>query len=249
MLFIMRSANFIFLTVLLFGCTFIDAYSQRDPCIICEPCLYMEFTVESNDQTTKSLQRKKVDISLVDPSLAKYWKESKEDFRTKSTKVKEQLNRNKESNVASYYIDPCDSGGGGCSVDMPYASNTSRCGPGSITLNASPGWGGNAVYWYETNISSVPIGYQSNLTVTVSSSRYYYVSTYDTYTGCESSRRAVHVAINAVPGYAYGQHKYRIGPGSITLTATPASGANTVGMHQIQEDLFWLHQQAILPHT
>ena len=224
----MRSANFIFLTVLLFGCTFIDAYSQRDPCIICEPCLYMEFTVESNDQTTKSLQRKKVDISLVDPSLAKYWKESKEDFRTKSTKVKEQLNRNKESNVASYYIDPCDSGGGGCSVDMPYASNTSRCGPGSITLNASPGWGGNAVYWYETNISSVPIGYQSNLTVTVSSSRYYYVSTYDTYTGCESSRRAVHVAINAVPGYAYGQHKYRIGPGSITLTATPASGANTV---------------------
>ena len=80
-------------------------------------------------------------------------------------------------------------------------SNRSRCGTGTVTLTASVGSNGNQVRWYAaSNGGSLLHTGTSYTTPGLSSSRTYYAETYNTSTGCRSSRKAITATINPVPG-------------------------------------------------
>ncbi len=62
-----------------------------------------------------------------------------------------------------------------------------RCGPGIVNLNASPGAGGNGVRWYDVPaIGGTPASTNSSFSPNVTSTKSYWVSTINTITGCET---------------------------------------------------------------
>ncbi len=109
-------------------------------------------------------------------------------------------------------------------------SDVSRCGSGSITLNATPGTSGNTIRWYTTPSggSHVHTGNsytRSNLTTTTT----YYAASYNSSTTCEDSdRKAITAIINPIPGNATGSGTTRCGSGVVTLSATPGSNGNSI---------------------
>ncbi|MBC5993402.1 Ig-like domain-containing protein [Pontibacter cellulosilyticus] len=116
--------------------------------------------------------------------------------------------------------------------DLPAITNGSTCGPGSVTLYAHFGNGGNAILWYTsaTGGSAFASGltYETpilNQTVT------YYVASYNTVTLCESARVPISATVYSVPSAtvsASGTTTFCQG-GEVTLTAnaTPAGGSYT----------------------
>jgi len=105
------------------------------------------------------------------------------------------------------------------------------CGTsGSAEIDATPGANGNTVRWYTAATGGSYIqqaGYY--ITPVLTSSTTYYITSYNTTTGCESSpRTAVTVNIYPVPAAPATTGAMRCTSGSVTLAATPASGANSI---------------------
>lgn len=100
----------------------------------------------------------------------------------------------------------------------PIASGASRCGTGTLTLNALST---ETIYWYTvaTGGSSVSTG-PSYTTPSISTSTTYYVETGD---NCRSSRIPVLAAIISNPSAPVLTSGNRCGPGTVTLTASSAS--------------------------
>lgn len=185
-----------------------------------DPCVSY-ITAQSptaNQQTAQAAktQSGKLKLSELDPALYKYWNESNEDKAAKIKKVESDLNAKKTVaskdvsgkniaspgtegvNVVTYQVDPCDDPGDpgpGCTISPPAIDSESTCGPGNVNLYAYPGSGGNSVRWYETDFSSEVISTSTTFTVYVTTSRYYYVSSYNTSNGCESTRIEVYVSV------------------------------------------------------
>lgn len=169
---------------------------QQDPCMA---TLYTEQTA-----TGPITKKKKESLSTLDPALAKYWKESTESTDKKVKKIEKELNAKKQQSVVTYLVEPCDPGGGGgtpCSISVPLIAveEATRCGAGLVTLSASPGSGGNVVYWYDALSDASPFSSGNTIEVYVTQSRAYYLSSYNTTTGCESSRMAMWVSISGPP--------------------------------------------------
>ena len=106
-------------------------------------------------------------------------------------------------------------------------TNTARCGAGSLTLTASPGTNGTVCRWYSSETSTTPLitsnSYTGNFTENVT----YYVSSYNTVTGCEGTRIAVPITIHPVPTIPLVSNAERCGAGEVTLNATPGDYATT----------------------
>lgn len=130
-----------------------------------------------------------------------------------------QVSVSPTSTVTDYHVTATD--GNNCSVTstpdisvtvnpappMPSASDVSRCGPGSVTLNAT-GTGGD-LKWYATNSSTTVLSTGASYTVSVTGDISYFVSEANTVTGCESPRKQVNVTVTAPPTLA-------ITPGGLT---------------------------------
>jgi RHS repeat-associated protein len=109
---------------------------------------------------------------------------------------------------------------------------TLLCTSGSTTLTVSASVHFNLVYWYgsqgpDTDAPVLANGF-SYTTPTISSNTNYYASVLSA-NGCESyPRLVVSATITSKPGIPTADPHYRCGPGTVTLTATPASPATAV---------------------
>ncbi|MDC6384616.1 DUF6443 domain-containing protein [Muricauda sp. SK9] len=109
-------------------------------------------------------------------------------------------------------------------------SNVERCGPGTVTLTASVGSGGNAIRWYSAASGGTLLHTGTSYTTpSISSTTSYYAQSYNSSTGCSaSSRKQIQAVVNTVPVEAGGSNVPRCGPGTVTLTATVGSGGNNI---------------------
>lgn len=185
---------------ILFTLIQLPAWAQQTNVV--DPCM-AELRTEQSLKGPVTVKNQ-VKLSSVDPALAKYWKESTESTESKIRKVETQLNSKKQAAAVTYVVEPCEPGGGGgtpCSIYPPLLTveEASRCGAGLVTLSASPGAGGNVVYWYEALNDASPFSSGNSVEVYVTQSRAYYLSSYNTTTGCESTRMAMWVSISAPP--------------------------------------------------
>lgn len=79
-------------------------------------------------------------------------------------------------------------------------SNVERCGPGSITVSASPGGGGNTIRWFSSATGGSVIGTGTTMTRTIGSTTDYYAESYNTSISCPAtSRKKITATINPVP--------------------------------------------------
>jgi len=100
----------------------------------------------------------------------------------------------------------------------PTSTNVSRCGPGSVTLNATSS---EQLYWYSAASGGTLLFTGSAFTTpSISSTTTYYVEAGNT---CRSSRISVQAIINAIPAAPSASNVSRCGPGVVTLTASSAS--------------------------
>lgn len=100
----------------------------------------------------------------------------------------------------------------------PTASNVSRCGQGSVTLNASST---EQVYWYDSaSGANLLFTGPSFTTPSITSTTTYYVEAGNT---CRSNRISVQAIINSIPAAPSASNVSRCGPGVVTLTATAGS--------------------------
>jgi gliding motility-associated-like protein len=103
---------------------------------------------------------------------------------------------------------------------IPTVTNASRCGTGSVILNASGTTDGNYI-WYGSNGMSEPLAGENNsayTTPSLTSTTDYYVSIVNAF--CESSLVQVTATINSVPGAPSTSNVSRCGSGLATLTAS-----------------------------
>lgn len=107
------------------------------------------------------------------------------------------------NNTTTYYAscyDPtsgCESGRAAVTGTVnlipnpPTAVNASRCGPGNLTLSANGCGTGTIARWYTTQTGGSPFYTGSSYSVYLNNTTTYWVSCYNTTTGCESTRTAV----------------------------------------------------------
>lgn len=108
----------------------------------------------------------------------------------------------------------------------PAAGNSSRCGPGTVTITAIPG-AGETVDWYANPTGGVPLlsGNTSFTTPSISSTTTYYAEARNIAAGCLSATRtAVTATVNPQPSAPAAGNNSRCGTGTITITATPSAG-------------------------
>ncbi len=104
-----------------------------------------------------------------------------------------------------------------------------RCGPGSVTIGASPNHPSNVVRWYTSSGGGTLLHTGNTFpTPSISVTTTYYAASYSTTTLCESSRIAVVATVNPLPTSPAANNSMRCGPGSITVSGTPATNANTL---------------------
>ena len=103
----------------------------------------------------------------------------------------------------------------------PYCSNTAV----PVTLTATPGNNGDACRWYNADQTYLNIQ-QNSYGQNLSASTNYYVTTYNTTTGCESDLKLMAVVINPVPATPVVSGQSRCGAGTVTFTGE-VSAPNT----------------------
>ncbi len=110
------------------------------------------------------------------------------------------------------------------------ATNNSRCGTGSITLNGTPGADTNNLNWYSSSTGGTLVNTGLGYVPTLSATTTFYIVGYQTSTGCESNAPRVPVVatINPYPGLPAGVSQNSCGSGALTLTATTGANGNAV---------------------
>ncbi len=118
-------------------------------------------------------------------------------------------------------------------------SDVNRCGPGPVTLTATPGSSANGIRWYTSGGALVGTD-NSFTTPSHFETTTYYAESYNTNTGCgtsTSSRKAIRAVINTIPGIASGADVSRCGPGTVTLSATPGANGHTIRWYDATDTL------------
>ncbi|HTH56911.1 MAG TPA: DUF6443 domain-containing protein [Cyclobacteriaceae bacterium] len=111
----------------------------------------------------------------------------------------------------------------------PSPTGAGRCNTGTVTLTASVGANGNVVRWYSVSSGGSPFTTGTSYTTpSLSSSTTYYVSSYNSTTGCESARVGVTATINPIPSLPSPVPGYSCGPGTVLLQATVGANGNQV---------------------
>lgn len=82
----------------------------------------------------------------------------------------------------------------------PVAPSVSRCGEGTITLNATGATGSQLYRWYDDPVLNTTVATGSTFTTpSLAISEIYYVSIFDPTTSCESSRTTVNATVTVFP--------------------------------------------------
>ncbi|MGJ3234670.1 DUF6443 domain-containing protein [Marivirga sp.] len=136
-------------------------------------------------------------------------------------------------------------------VSTPTTSSYGRCGPGVINLNPSVGSGGNTIRWYNNSSGGSHFTQTLEYAPDLSADQTYYISSYSTLTGCESSRVAINAVINPEPNVDAGSTlTYYEFENSVNLSGTGESpqGGNYSGSY-VNNDYFDLSQSGTGSYT
>ena len=133
-----------------------------------------------------------------------------------------------------YYVSAVNSGCEGDRVPVtatvnagPAASGTgaSRCGTGTVTLNASSATSGATFNWYTAAVGGSPVATGASYTTpSITATTIYYVSAVNG--GCEGDRVPVTATVNPVPPVS-GTGAARCGTGTVTLNASSTTSGAT----------------------
>lgn len=103
------------------------------------------------------------------------------------------------------------------------------CRPFSAVIRGSPGSGANQIRWFNSLTGGNLVGVGDSLTVTPISTTTYYAESFNTTTGClNATRIPVVVVVNTVGNPTYQNQVSVCAPDSVTLSATPGAGANSI---------------------
>jgi gliding motility-associated-like protein len=112
---------------------------------------------------------------------------------------------------------------------LPVASDTVHCGSSAFTLRSYISVNGTENRWYADSVTNTILSKSKNyITPVLNSSKSYYVSGYDSITGCESKRREIKVIIHNIPLLPTGSDMASCGKGQLLLTAQTGTYGNTV---------------------
>ncbi|MEQ5790809.1 hypothetical protein J4E06_07080 [Muricauda sp. NFXS6] len=112
-------------------------------------------------------------------------------------------------------------------------SNVERCGPGSVTLSASPGSGGNTIRWYTSVTGGSVIGTGTSLTRTISSTTDYYAESYNSSISCPAtSRKKITATVNPVPEPTIGSIPGDVCYGETGVISVRSYGYDNVSSHK-----------------
>lgn len=109
----------------------------------------------------------------------------------------------------------------------PAVTSGSRCGTGTVVLRATaPTSPAGTVAWYAAATGGTSLSTSTSYTTpSLISTTNYYVEAKTTSTACVSATRSVATAtINAIPAVPIAAGASRCGTGTVTISATPASG-------------------------
>jgi PKD repeat protein len=111
----------------------------------------------------------------------------------------------------------------------PSVRDTFSCGPNAFILTGLLGANGNTLRWYADS-TSTPHLLQALFftTPSISSSRSFFVSSYNTSTGCESRRMRLNITIYPLPAAPSVTGSVRCGPSSVSLIGTAGSNGNSI---------------------
>lgn len=109
------------------------------------------------------------------------------------------------------------------------------CQSGIAQVIATPGAGGNNVWWYN---ASNEVVYQGSMFTTpvISTTTTYNIATVQTVTGLMSTKVPVTINVYSLPAIPTAAPQARCGSGQITLTATPGSG-ESIRWYDTQDNL------------
>ncbi len=140
--------------------------------------------------------------------------------------------------VSTYYGSNCESVRSSITLSInaipstPTGSGTevTACGTGSAIVSGTPGANGNSLLWYSAVSGGTSLSQGGDfITPTISSSTTYYISSYNTSSGCESpSRLAVTAPVAPVPSVPTVFPGSVCGSGTVNLSASAGSDSNTV---------------------
>lgn len=109
------------------------------------------------------------------------------------------------------------------------ATSTSVCGSGTMT--ATPGANGNSIRWYNASTGGTLLG-TGTTSPSASATTNFYITTYNTTTGCETaSRFSVNLIVNQIPTTPTASNTSVCGSG--TMTATPGAYANSIRWYNV----------------
>ena len=114
------------------------------------------------------------------------------------------------------------------SPSEPAVSSVTRCGPGSVTLQASAGQNGTTCYWYSTEDTAETIHTGANFQSILSETTVFYVASVNESTGCVSTRVADTAIVFTVPSSPNVADAARCGAGPVTMDVTVADMGWTV---------------------
>ena len=105
---------------------------------------------------------------------------------------------------------------------LPTITKKTRCGEGSIALQAGAGTNGTTCYWYASENAADTLHSGTNYQPTLSETTVFYVSSVNALTNCASARVADTAVIYSVPTAPTVQDTARCGEGPVTLEVTIA---------------------------
>ena len=105
---------------------------------------------------------------------------------------------------------------------LPTITKKTRCGEGSIALQAGAGTNGTTCYWYASENATDTLHSGTNYQPTLSETTVFYVSSVNALTNCASARVADTAIIYSVPTAPTVQDTARCGEGPVTLEVTVA---------------------------
>ncbi len=110
----------------------------------------------------------------------------------------------------------------------PVATPVSRCGPGTVTANASGAASSDTYRWYAeaTGVPPLPANGNTYFTGPISNDTVLYVSIMAA-NGCESIKVPLPITIRPLPGTALASDSSRCGPGVVHLKATGGTTGET----------------------
>jgi hypothetical protein len=120
-----------------------------------------------------------------------------------------------------------------CSISTPNADwpTWTRCGLGQFNLQATSGSGGNTVRWYNASSGGTMLTESTSYTTgNISSNVTFYLTSYNTSTGCESSpRSAISVTVNPLSASpALVTNASRCAAGAVTLSGVPGDNGESL---------------------